>query len=196
MSISLARVKLVQLFLHPDGSVKGISFIHEDDDLEDLGCCDAEPDCWHVFFQPKYLLFTPKLGCPVGRGFFPVESVNFAENLVGPEPESMAIEMQGSVKLHLSPSGLQMDVGREVGKDLLEYIDLPRATKNELEMVVVQPTTTPESEFHAVHGGMSVRCRKRVLEKVKKALKSCFGMRSVIARLSTRVGQIERRQDQ
>lgn len=195
MNIPLGRVKSVQLFLRPDGSVKGISFIYEDADLADLGCCEAEPDCWRLFFRPRYLLFSPMLGYPVGRGFFPVESISFAGDIDGPEPESKAVEMQGSVIMHFSPRGLQMDVGSEVvERNTVEHIELPHETER-LETVVAQPTTTPESELQALNNGMNLRYRKRVLKQVRKALKSWFGMRSVIAQLSTRVQQIERRQN-
>jgi hypothetical protein len=252
-NILLDEVNLVRLVLRPDGSVKGISFTYEDADLAVLGSCEAEPDRWHVFFRPRYLLFTPAPGHRVGRGFFPIEGISFAEAIDGPQTESKAIEMHGSVMLHLSPSGLEMDLGGQtVDSPAVKHIEVPYRTVYLLEMVVAQPTTTPEAwqatpeppsvmhvleaaldrllgpvskseeqegeekpapeaeltttpepnqtapepESRAANFGTNVRCRKRVLEQVRKGLKGWCGMRSVLARLSMRVRKIGSKQNQ
>jgi len=265
-NIPLDEVNLVRLVLRPDGSVKGISFTYEDADLAVLGSCEAEPDRWHVFFRPRYLLFTPAPGHRVGRGFFPIEGISFAEVIDGPQTESKAIEMHGSVMLHLSPSGLEMDVGGQtVDSPTVQHIEVPYRTVHLLEMVVAQPTTMPEArqatpespsvmhileaaldrllgpvskseeqegeekpapedeqtapeleqttpesehsaseakqtapepESRAANFATNVRCRKRVLEQVRKALKGWCGMRSVLARLSMRVRKIGSKQNQ
>lgn len=114
MNIPLEDVDLVQLFLRPDGSVKGLSFNYWDSDLADLGCCVAEPGCWHAFLQPEWLLFTPAPGHRVGRGFFPVESISFANVREDDEVETKAIRMEGELVFRLSPSGLELDISRNV----------------------------------------------------------------------------------
>ncbi|KAL2280008.1 hypothetical protein FJTKL_12977 [Diaporthe vaccinii] len=115
MNIPLDDVDLVQLFLRPDGSVKGISFNYLDSDIADLGCCVAEPDCWFPFDQPQWLLFTPAPGRRVGRGFFPVKSISFADVLEDDEVETRAVRMEGSLVFRLSPNGLELDISRNVG---------------------------------------------------------------------------------
>lgn len=114
MNIPLEDVDLVQLFLRPDGSVKGISFNYRDTDLADLGCCVAEPGCWYAFLRPRWLLFTPAPGHRAGRGFFPVESISFANVRGDDEVETKAVRMEGSLMFRLSRNGLEIDISHDV----------------------------------------------------------------------------------
>lgn len=125
MNIPLDDVELVQLFLRPDGSVKGISFNYFDTDIADLGCCVAERDCWFPFDRPQWLLFTPAPGHRVGRGFFPVKRISFANFLEDDEAETRAVRMEGSLVFRLSPNGLEIDINRNAGV----YRTTPRCGK-------------------------------------------------------------------
>lgn len=114
MKITLDDVELVQLFLRADGSIKGISFNYKDSDFADLGCCVAEPDCWYAFYHPHWLLFRPTRGHRLDRGFFPVETICFADTHDDvPESKMRAIRMQDSLMFRVSPNGL--DIGIEFG---------------------------------------------------------------------------------
>lgn len=112
MSFHLEDVDLVQLFLRPNGCVKGICFNYRDGDLAELGCCEAEPGCWSAWIQPRWLLFTPSLGHAVGRGFFPVKKIGFAGTHDLPETGMKVISMWRSIMFRLSPDGLEIDIGR------------------------------------------------------------------------------------
>ncbi|KAG6358930.1 hypothetical protein INS49_012450 [Diaporthe citri] len=132
MNIPLDDVDLVQLFLRPDGSVKGISFNYGDSDLADLGCCIAEPGCWYAFLQPRWLLFTPAPGGHRvgGRGFFPVECISFGNvRDLGDGVETNAVRMEGSLVFRLSPDGLEIDMSGDVGV----YGTAPRRGKRTFE---------------------------------------------------------------
>lgn len=112
MNIHLEDVSLVQLFLRPNGSVKGLCFNYRDSDLAELGCCVAEPGCWSAWIQPRWLLFTPSPGHAVGRGFFPVKKISFAGTDDLPETGMKVISMWSSMMFRLSAGRLEIDIGR------------------------------------------------------------------------------------
>lgn len=112
MDIHLEDVSLVQLFLRPNGSVQGICFNYRDGDMAELGCCVAQPGCWSAWIQPRWLLFTPSPGHAVGRGFFPVKRISFAETRDLPETGMKVISMWSSIMFRLSADSLEIDIGR------------------------------------------------------------------------------------
>lgn len=112
MNIHLEDVSLVQLFLRPNGSVQGICFNYRDGDMAELGCCVAQPGCWSAWIQPRWLLFTPSPGHAVGRGFFPVKRISFAETRDLPETGMKVISMWSSIMFRLSADSLEIDIGR------------------------------------------------------------------------------------
>lgn len=112
MDIHLEDVSLVQLFLRPNGSVQGICFNYRDGDMAELGCCVAQPGCWSAWIQPRWLLFTPSPGHAVGRGFFPVKRISFAETHDLPDTGMKVISMWSSMMFRLSPDRLEIDIGR------------------------------------------------------------------------------------
>lgn len=112
MDIHLEDVSLVQLFLRPNGSVQGICFNYRDGDMAELGCCVAQPGCWSAWIQPRWLLFTPSPGHVVGRGFFPVKRISFAETHDLPDTGMKVISMWSSMTFRLSADSLEIDIGR------------------------------------------------------------------------------------
>lgn len=112
MSIHLEDVNLVQLFLRPNGSVQGICFNYRDGDMSELGCCVAQPGCWSAWIRPHWLLFSPSPGHAVGRGFFPVKRISFAETYDLPDTGMKVISMWSSIMFRLSADGLEIDIGR------------------------------------------------------------------------------------
>ena len=174
MEIPLKEVELVQLFLRGDNSVKGLSFNYEDSDVADFGCCEAEPGCWHAFLRPQWLLFTPAPGYPLKRGFFPVDSLNFAEALDGTETEMRAIKMQGSLMFRLSPNGVEIHIGHRGRRDVVQRAEAELETEQGGENV----------------DGTKFMRSKRIFKKARKALKACFGGGSVLTRRSTSVREI------
>lgn len=166
MKIPPVHVDLVQLFLRPDGSVKGLRFDYRDGDWAHLGCCVAEPGCWYAFVQPSWLLFTPAPGHPVGRGFVPVKSISFANIRGDDETETIAIRMKGSLVFRISPDGLEIDTNRDAG--------------------VYGTTLQPPPP--AISDGS--RRDKRTFKRVAGAVKSWLGKNCVLSVLSTKVRDI------
>lgn len=114
IQIDLSRLSVVILFLHADGSPKGLSFTPDDDHIRKVGDCRAEPGCVRVWYTPdlKYLAYTAFNQVsfatrPPNPGYIRVWDIWFLEHV---DDGQAAFPMTGTMTFRFPSSGLGIDL--------------------------------------------------------------------------------------
>ncbi|ROW07857.1 hypothetical protein VMCG_03488 [Cytospora schulzeri] len=113
IQVDLSCLSVVILFLHADGSPKGLSFTSDDGRVRRVGDCRAEPGCVRVWHTPdlKFLAYSASDPAydtrPPGPGYLRVWDIWFLDEV---DPDQTAFPMTGTMTFRFPSTGLGIDL--------------------------------------------------------------------------------------